>query len=100
MHLFGVYLAAYWDWCLRVTARRPVLWMIGAVAAAFALISCAETLGIVPFLLAHVTAVPIYFAAGKNESKAAAKKERERFRSDTAVRSDTLKKMRAWQHRR
>ena len=72
--------------------------MIGAVAVAVALLLFSGPLGIALFLLAHVTAVPIFFAAGKNQTKA--RKERARFRSATAVRGDTLKKMRAWRRRR
>ena len=70
MYLFGVWAAGYWDWCRKLTQKRPWVWMLRVLAAQVvlfvldAVIQHPAFTSLVSFAFVCI-AGPIHFAAAK-----------------------------------
>lgn len=75
MYLIGVWLAAYYEWWLRRTVKRPGLWELCFGIVQFPIIGALWLLPpmwmIVLYFAAVVLLVPAFFAAFKNRKKQA-----------------------------
>lgn len=90
MYLLGLYMAAYWDWCLKVTAKRPRIWQLGVFVSAVLFIAFGATWQPLIWLVLPLGAIGSTLSAAADKH---ARIKRDASERQRAILRDTQRKL-------
>jgi hypothetical protein len=90
MYLIGLYMTAYWDWCMKVTAKRPRIWQLGVFVGAVLFIALVATWPSLIWLALPLGAIGSTLSAAADKN---ARVKRDASERQRAILRDTQRKL-------